>query len=157
MEISNSAQIIKYKLILRSVSFLLLALIILSYFKPSNFFIQIPSIYLIILFSVILVLFLLLMFSKNATFIIFNEDYDQISFKYYSLRIKKGTRKSIVIKKTDFVKYEIIKKGIYKIPYIILSVRTKKGIAKYEPINLGLFKQNDVNNLLDIINKIIEK
>ena len=157
MEISNSKQIINYKLILRSITFLLLGLIILSLFDLIKIFDNFSKYYYTIIFAVFLLLFALLMFAKNATYVLFNDNYEQVSFKYYTIKLFKGTRKTLVIKKSDLYKYEIIKKGIYKLPYIILYVKTKKGIAKYEPINLGLFKQKDVDNLLSIINKSIKK
>jgi len=157
MKISNSNKIINYKLILRSITFLFLGLIILSLFTKIKIFNALPKYYFTAIFTSLFLIFELLMFAKNATYVLFNEDYEQISFKYYKLKLFKGNKKSIIFNKNNLYKYEILKKGIYKYSYIILYVKTKKGIAKYEPINIGLFKQKDVNNLLSILDKSIKK
>ncbi len=156
MEISNSKQIIKYKLTLRGITFVFLGLIILSFFDSIKMIYNLPRHYYTILFIILFLIFALLMYAKDAVYVMFNEDYDQISFKYYKLKLFKGERKNLIIKKDTLYKYEIDKKGFYKYPYITLYVKTKKGIAKYELINLGLFKQKDVNNLLSILDKSIK-
>ncbi len=156
MEISNSNQIIKYKLILRSITFLFLVLIILSVFTDLITF-NLQKYYYTAIFTALLLIFEILMFAKNATYVLLTEDYDTIIIKYYKLKLFKGDKKSIIFNKEDLYKYKINKKGLYKHAYITLFVKTKNGIAKYEPINIGMFKQNDVNNLLSIFDKSIKK
>lgn len=79
---------------------------------------------------------------------------EKLVLKYYSLRSFAGKRKSVEIPITGFAKFEIEKKMMGMVPYLILYQRIKGKVAKYPPISISAYTIEQISELKALLNKL---
>ena len=98
----------------------------------------------------------LYMLLKNYYFIYASITNTEMTLRYFLVHPALGTRKSIIISAREFYNYKIVKKlfGLQK--YIVLYQRTPRGIAKYPPLSVTAFSQEDFQEFTNQLDALIK-
>lgn len=92
---------------------------------------------------------------KKYMYFSFNDETEKIIVRYFKLVPSTLEHHSIEMPKTSLVKFEM-KKSIFNLrEELILTQKTKNGIAKYPPISITILNSAERSVLIESLNKII--
>jgi hypothetical protein len=100
-----------------------------------------------IFFTVLYVLFVVYHLLLNLNYIFFSDEGPRIILRYYSVRPFSSGTHSVEIPKSDFIRYEVRRRLLFR-HELILFVQFKKGIGKYPAISLSALSRVDRKRLL---------
>lgn len=112
------------------------------------------SIYIAI-FTVIYISYVLYTFSLNYYYFSFNDDGDKLIFKFISLRPFYNKKMAIEIPKIDFKGYKFKMSFLNLKQELILTVKTKNGIASYPPISITALSLKHKKILERALNQLV--
>jgi hypothetical protein len=72
----------------------------------------------------------------------------KLVFRFYSLTPLSKRHNSIEIRKDEFYKFEFVDNLFGLRKYLVLYLKTAKGIAKYKPISISLLSETQKNDLI---------
>ncbi len=108
--------------------------------------------YVTIVFA-IFVLYSLYNYIKNRHFFFFSDDGQKLVFRYFSLRTFEKSKQAVEIPMQSFGGYETYKKlGGFK-EYIVLKLKTRKGLASYPPILISYLSKDKKSRLFKVLNR----
>ncbi len=110
--------------------------------------------YIIFIVAVYL-LFSLFWHLKKYYYIEVDSDSNFLTIKFFGTSFLSSSKHKIRIPLRDFVKYEIIKKGLHK--DLILYQQTERGLAKYPPVSIEGLPNKQLKDFIDLLNSITQK
>jgi hypothetical protein len=99
------------------------------------------------LLSVFYIVYFWFQYRMAYTYFYFSNNGKNLVFRFYSLRFLYGKPKTIEIPKSSFANYDITTSFFNQKDSLVLSQKTKKGVAKYPPISLTLLGKNKKTEL----------
>ena len=128
-------------------------LILSGMFNKSVFGISKNS--LVIIISVVYIIYVVCVYIRNYNFFKYNDEGEKLVFRFISLRPFDNKKKSIEILKKDFSGYKIQKSVLNFKVDLILSIKTKKGVANYPPISITALTNKYKNILKSSLNQFV--
>lgn len=155
MQFDNRKQVLwlnKRRYITLLIYIVLMGLVILSGFFDKAVLGLNKAVYVICV-SVVYILYIVFSYLKSYNFFSYSDDSDILVFKFVSLRPFDNAKKTIQIKKKDFGGYKIEKSILNFNCNLILSIKTKKGLAKYPPISISSLSEKQIKLLQGSLNQ----
>ncbi len=121
----------------------------------SGFFEENQKIILAISISVIYIIYNIISYHINFSYFSFRDDQESLMFRFVSLRPLDNNKKAIKISKHDFAGFKFEKSFFGYKENLILSIKTKKGIANYPPISLSALSQKHKLMLKQSLNQFV--
>ncbi|MFC2104218.1 hypothetical protein ACFLS4_02555 [Bacteroidota bacterium] len=112
------------------------------------------SIY-VILITVFYLLYIVFAYVVNYNFFSFNDEGNKLVFRFVSLRPFDNKKQAIEIHKKDFKGYKLQKSFMNFKEDLILIIKTKKGIANYQPICISALSLKHKNMLIQSLNQFV--
>ena len=103
----------------------------------------------------ILVLIYILIYIRSYQFIYYSDEDDYIIFRYFKIIPTTLIHNSIEIKKSSLVKYELVKSFFNFREEIVLSQKTKRGIAKFPPVSIAILNKKQKEYLIKSLDRIL--
>lgn len=112
------------------------------------------SLYILVI-TLMYILYVVYAYLMDYKFFSFSDEGDKLTFKFISMRPFDNKKQAIEILKTDFRSYQI--KSIFlKIKQdLILSVKTKNGVANYPPISITALSSKHKKRLINSLNQFV--
>ena len=121
----------------------------------SGFFEENQKIILAILISVIYIIYNIVSYHINFSYFSFRDDQEFLMFRFISMRPFDSNKKAVKISKSDFAGFKFEKSFFGYKENLILSIKTKKGIANYPPISLSALSQKHKSMLKQSLNQFV--
>lgn len=109
----------------------------------------------IVFLSIIYIFYLIFIFIINYHFFSFNDNGDKLVFRYVSFRPFDNAKKAIEIEKSRFGGYKIQKSFFNLKTELVLSVKTKNGLAKFPPIGISALSKDQIKLLKMSLNQFV--
>ena len=110
---------------------------------------------LVIIISVVYIIYVVYVYIRNYNFFKYNDEGEKLVFRFISLRPFDDKKKSIEILKKKFTGYKIQKSLLNLKEDLILSVKTKNGIANYPPISITALTNKYKNILKGSLDQVV--
>lgn len=115
------------------------------------------NIHIAIIIGFIFVIYFVFDYIRDYQYIYFNDEGPNIILRFYTLRMYQQVNKSIEIPKKSFYYYEI-KKSFFGTKRMLTMMQQLEGkVYNYPPVNIGLLKKKDIDNIKLSLNKYIKK
>lgn len=121
----------------------------------SGFFEENQKIILAISISVIYIIYNIISYHINFSYFSFRDDQESLMFRFVSMRPLDNNKKAIKMSKRDFAGFKFEKSFFGYKENLILSIKTKKGIANYPPISLSALSQKHKSTLKQSLNQFV--
>ncbi len=121
----------------------------------SGFFEENQKVILAISISVIYIIYNIISYHINFSYFSFRDDQESLMFRFVSLRPLDNNKKAIKISKRDFAGFKFEKSFFGYKENLILSIKTKKGVANYPPISLSALSQKHKLMLKQSLNQFV--
>lgn len=157
MIIDNGKSEIKIKLVqfLLLLVFAVLVAILYgsSYFIESVYGITSRNVVTIVFAGIIVAFFTVEFILLDLHYVYYSDNGQKIIFRFYPLNPFRNKRTSFEIFQKDFIKFEVKKSMMNLRENVVIYQITPKGLAKYPPINISLFKKADKDRLFSALHK----
>jgi hypothetical protein len=110
---------------------------------------------LAISFSLIYIIYNIIAYHINFCYFSFRDDTEQLNFRWVSMRTFDNKKKAINIKTNDFVGFKFEKLFFGYKQNLILTIKTKKGIANYPPISISALSKKHKDMLKQSLNQFV--
>jgi hypothetical protein len=110
---------------------------------------------LIIISAALYIFIILVIYLLDLNYIYFNDDGDQIVFRYYPMRPIGRKKKAIQIPKISLAGFEIKKSMLGIRKSLILHQRTKKGTAKYPAIGITALNRKETDMITNQLKRYV--
>ena len=110
---------------------------------------------LIILFSVIYIIYVVYVYIRNYNFFKYNDEGGKLVFRFISLRPFDNKKRSIEIVKKKFTGYKIRNSFLNIKVDLLLSVKTRNGVANYPPISITALTNKEKEYLKTSLNQAV--
>jgi len=101
----------------------------------------------------IFIFYSLFNYLKNRHFFYFSDDGKKLVFRYFSLRTFEKGKHAVEIPKESFGGYETYQKMGGLNEFLILKLRTRKGLASYPPILISYLSKDKKSRLFKVLNR----
>ncbi len=108
----------------------------------------------VIVINAIYLTYIIFTFSLNYNFFSYKDEGNKLVFRFVSLRPFDNKKQAIEILKKDFAGYEFQKSLFNLKEDLILTVRTKNGVANYSPISITALSLKHKNLLKNSLNQL---
>jgi hypothetical protein len=109
----------------------------------------------VILICAIYLLYILITYTLDYNFFSYNDKGNKLIFHFVSLRPFDNKKRAIEIYKKDFEGYKINKSFFNLKEDLILTVKTKRGVANYPPISITALSLKHKNLLKNSLNQVV--
>ena len=150
----NVLRINKVRYIAPLVLVTLIAIIIWSGWFD-KVFLGLNKISYIVCLSVLYILYVIIIYIINLSFFSYSDDGDKLVFRFVSFRPFDNAKKAIEIDKKIFGGYHVNKMFFNLKKELVLSIKTKKGLAKYPAISISALSDNQIKLLKNALNQFM--
>lgn len=107
----------------------------------------------IIFLSILYLLYLIISYILNYNFFSYKDDGNKLVFRFVSFRPFDNAKKAIEIDKKSFGGYQVQQSLFRFKKELVLSIKTKKGLAKYPPISISALSEKQIALLKSALNQ----
>ena len=108
----------------------------------------------VIVITAIYLTYIVFAFLLNYNYFSYNDEGNKLIFRFVSLRPFDNKKRVIEIHKKDFEEYKIDKSFFNLKEDLILTVKTKKGVANYPPISITALSLKHKDLLKNSLNQL---
>lgn len=109
----------------------------------------------IVVLSALYILYIIVSYLLNFNFFSFSDEGNKLVFKFISFRPFDNAKKAIEIEKGKFSGYKIEKSFFNMKKELILSIKTKNGVAKFPSISISALSEENLTLLKSSLNQFV--